>query len=139
MIEWAVGRCDRLVVYVNSSAARDVAPGHLRARWLADLHGDVDVREVRHDLRTDWNDEELWARWIALFRSQWPHDDGPHAVFSSDPYVAELADRLGATAVIVDADRSAVPISATQIREDPATHLDQLAPDVRAWVESSWL
>ena len=60
-------------------------------------------------------------------------------MFSSDPYVDELADRFGAEAVVVDADRTTVPISATQIRTAPGDHLDRLAPVVRAWVEANWL
>lgn len=139
MIEWAAERVDRLVVFVNSSELRDAAPGDLRAGWLDDLHVDVDVIEVRHRLHTDFDDEELWGRWMALFADHWPHDEGPHAVFSSDDYVGELAQRFGAVSVVVDADRSTVPISATQIRNDPAAHLDHLAPPVRAWVEANWL
>jgi HTH-type transcriptional repressor of NAD biosynthesis genes len=139
MIEQAATRCDRLVVFVNSSTRRDSVPGANRARWLADLHPAVEVREVRHMLDTDFDDEDLWARWMALFRDSWPYDDGPHAVFSSDPYVDELARRFGAASVVVDADRSNVPISATMIREDPSRHLDFVAPDVRAWIEAHWL
>jgi NadR type nicotinamide-nucleotide adenylyltransferase len=139
LIEQAAARCDRLVVYVNSSAARDAAPGKLRARWLADLHPDVTVIEVVHDLPTDFGDEELWLRWIELFRSHWPHESGPDVVFSSDPYVAELARRLGAEPVVVDADRVNVPISATMVRNDPAAHLAMLAPPVREWVEAKWV
>jgi NadR type nicotinamide-nucleotide adenylyltransferase len=135
MIDWSAERCDRLVVYVNTRAGEAV-PGHLRAEWLAELHPHVRVVEVAHDLDTDFDDDELWARWLDLFRSRWPlDDDGPDLVFSSDPYVAELASRLGAEAVVVDADRVTVPISATLIREAPADHLDRLAPAVRAWVE----
>ncbi|MGB0114718.1 MAG: adenylyltransferase/cytidyltransferase family protein [Ilumatobacteraceae bacterium] len=139
MIGWAAERCERLVVFVNSSAARDTAPGDLRAAWLAELHPDVVVIEVRHQLGTDFDDEELWAEWMALFTSRWPHDDGPHVVFSSDEYVVELARRFGADHAVVDADRVTVPISATQIRDDPAAHLDRLAPPVRAWIEANWL
>jgi HTH-type transcriptional regulator, transcriptional repressor of NAD biosynthesis genes len=138
MIDWAARRVDRLVVYVNSRAT-DAVDGALRARWLAELHPDVTILEVRHDLDTDFADEELWARWIALFREGWPYDDGPDVVFSSDHYVGGIADRLGATAVVVDADRATVPVSATMIRESPADHLDHLAPPVRAWVEQHWL
>lgn len=146
MIDWASQRCERLVVFVNSSAERDAAPGDHRAAWLGELHGSarsdgqsVTVLEVRHSLATDFDDEDLWARWIELFRSHWPHDDGPHVVFSSDEYVVELARRLDADHVVVDADRSTVPISATQIRNDPAAYLDRLAPPVRVWVESNWV
>jgi HTH-type transcriptional repressor of NAD biosynthesis genes len=139
MIEAAATRCDRLVVFVNSSTARDTAPGELRASWLAQLHPAVSVIEVRHELPTDFDDPDLWNKWMALFREHWPFDDGPHVVFSSDGYVDELADRFGAAAVVVDADRVVVPISATQIRTSPADHLDRLAPVVRAWVEDHWL
>jgi NadR type nicotinamide-nucleotide adenylyltransferase len=139
LIEAAATRCDELVVYVNSSAIRDSAPGALRAAWLAELHPDVRVVEVVHQLGTDFDDEELWQRWIELFRAHWPLASGPDVVCSSDPYVAELARRLGAEPVVVDADRTNVPISATMIRADPGAHLDMLAPPVRQWVEANWL
>lgn len=139
MIEWAAQRCEQLVVFVNTSAERDTTPGALRTGWLAELHPGVTVIELRHRLGTDFDDEELWAKWMALFAEAWPHADGPHAVFSSDAYVVELASRFGAVHVVVDADRVTVPISATQVREDPGAHLHHLAPEVRVWVEANWL
>ena len=139
MIDWAAQRCELLVVFVQTSPDRDTAPGHLRAAWLAELHPDVTVIELRHRLGTDFDDEDLWAKWMTLFGETWPHDDGPHAVFSSDAYVVELARRFDAEHVVVDPDREAVPISATQIREDPGAHLHHLAPTVRTWVETNWL
>jgi nicotinamide mononucleotide adenylyltransferase len=95
------------------------------------------VVQVAHDLPTDMSDPDLWVRWMDLLRSRWLLDDGPHAVFSSDPYIDELARRFGADAVIVDPERATVPISATEIREAPADHLHRLAPPVRAWVETN--
>ena len=92
---------------------------------------------MRHDLDTDFDDEELWARWMALFRSRWPHETGPDVVFSSDPYVDGIAARFGADPVVVDAERVTVPISATMIREDPSAHLHFLAANVREWVEAN--
>lgn len=139
MIDWALERTERLVVYVNSSFERDVVPGEMRGMWLGDLHPGVEVRVVRHSLATDWNDDDLWQKWIDLFRSHWPYDDGPHAVFSSDSYVAGIAERLDAQPVSVDPDRDVVPISATQIRDEPAAHLDKVSPPVRAWIQSNWL
>ncbi|MFT3852674.1 MAG: adenylyltransferase/cytidyltransferase family protein [Ilumatobacteraceae bacterium] len=134
MIDWAAERVARLVVFVNTRDG-ELVPGELRAGWLADLHPTVTVVEVRHDLDTNFDDEELWARWMALFRSRWPHETGPDVVFSSDAYVDGIAARFGARPMVVDADRATVPISATMIRESPAAHLDFLAPNVREWVE----
>jgi NadR type nicotinamide-nucleotide adenylyltransferase len=135
LIERAAERCDRLVVMVNTRAG-EVVPGELRAGWLAELHPEARVVHVAHDLETDFANEALWARWMALFRSHWPYPDGPHAVFSSESYGNEVARRFGADAVAVDPGRVTVPISATQIRERPLAHLDLLAPPVRAWVEA---
>lgn len=135
LIDTAAGRVDRLVVFVNTRSSEPI-PGHLRAGWLAELHPDVTVVEVRHDLDTDFGDPELWDCWMALLRSHWPLGDGPDLVFSSEGYGSELAGRFGARGVAVDPDRGAVPISATQIREAPLAHLDFLAPPVRGWVEA---
>ena len=133
LIDTAAAQVDRLVVFVNTRDGEPV-PGELRAHWLAELHPAVTVVEVRHDLDTDFDDDDLWNEWIALFESRWPLERGPDAYFSSEAYGAEIARRLGARAVEVDADRIAVPISASMIRENPRAHLDQLAPVVRAWV-----
>ena len=138
MIDWATERVDRLVVFVNTRDG-ELVPGELRAKWLAELHPAATVVEVRHNLDTDFGNEELWAKWMTLFRSRWPHDSGPDVIFSSDPYVDGIAARFDAVPVVVDADRVTVPISATQIREAPADHLDRLAPAVRAWVQANLL
>ncbi len=125
-------------MFVNTRDGEPV-PGDLRAGWLAELHPDVIVVEVRHDLDTDFDDEGLWQRWIDLFRERWPLDSGPDVYFSSEAYGAEIARRLRARAVDVDPQRLAVPISATMIRADPRAHLEQLAPPVRAWVAAHLL
>jgi HTH-type transcriptional regulator, transcriptional repressor of NAD biosynthesis genes len=137
MISWAAERVDQLVVFVNSRHT-DAVPGALRAAWLDELHPEATVVEVGHDLDTNFDDEELWTRWMALFRERWPLEQGPHAVFSSDPYVDRIAMRFGAIPVVVDAERATVPISATMIRAAPRLHLHHLAPPVREWVEANW-
>ena len=135
LIRTAAGRVEQLVVFVNTRSSEPI-PGHLRAGWLAELHPDVRVVEVRHDLDTDFADPELWDRWMALLQAHWPLPDGPDVVFSSEGYGSELAKRFGAEGVSVDPGRDEVPISATQVREAPLEHLDFLAPAVREWVEA---
>jgi nicotinamide mononucleotide adenylyltransferase len=135
MIEEAARGVGHLVVMVNTRAGEPV-PGALRAQWLQQLHPDVTVVRVEHVLGTDFDNEGLWEEWMALFRRHWPCGAGPDVVFSSERYGDEIARRFGATAEVVDADRSAVPVSATQIRERPLEYLDFLAPPVRAWVEA---
>ena len=135
LISEAARAVDRLVVFVNTRDDEPV-PGHLRAAWLQHAHPDARVVEIRHDLATDFGSEELWGRWMALFREHWPYESGPDVVFSSEAYGSPLAVRFGAESVVVDAERAVVPISATLIREKPLEHLDFLAPPVRAWIEA---
>ena len=137
LIDRSAAQVGRLVVMVNGGP-RDDIPGELRAGWLRAEHPNVNVVHVRHELETDFNDLELWNKWVALFQSYWPLDRGPDVVFSSEPYGAELARRLGARSVVVDADRASVPVSGTMIRANPAAYLDYLAPAVRAWVQANW-
>lgn len=138
LIEHARVNVDQLVVFVNTRDG-EVVPGELRAAWLAELHPEVTVVRVQHDLDTDFTSAELWERWIALFRAHWPLPSGPDVVFSSELYGGGIAERLGARHEVVDVTRSAVPVSATMIRADPAAHLHRLAPVVRAWVEAHWV
>jgi HTH-type transcriptional regulator, transcriptional repressor of NAD biosynthesis genes len=135
LIDQAAAAVDRLVVFVNTRDDEPV-PGELRASWLQERHPGVRVVEIRHDLPTNFGDEDLWARWMALFRSHWPYESGPDVVFSSEVYGSALAARFGAREVVVDAERNTVPISATLIRERPLEHLDYLAPPVRTWIEA---
>jgi NadR type nicotinamide-nucleotide adenylyltransferase len=132
LIEHAAAQVDELTVIVFTKAGEAV-PGGLRAGWLAELHPDVAVVEVPSTLETNWSDPHLWTQWIALIRTVVP--EGPDVVCSSESYGDEVALRLGARHVCVDADRRAVPISATAIRADPLAHLDHLAAPVRAWYE----
>ena len=134
LIRSAASQVDALVVFVNTRDGEPV-PGELRAGWLAELHPEATVVEVRHALDTDFDDPELWDRWMELLRDHWPLPEGPDVIFSSEGYGGELARRFGADSVAVDPGRTTVPVSATMIREAPLDHLDHLAPPVRAWVE----
>jgi NadR type nicotinamide-nucleotide adenylyltransferase len=135
LIESAAAQVETLVVFVNTRDDEPV-PGELRARWLQELHPHVRVVEVRHDLRTNFDDPELWDAWMDLLGAHWPLDEGPDVIFSSEGYGGELARRFGADSIAVDPGRRTVPISATMIREAPLEHLHHLAPPVRAWVEA---
>ncbi len=134
LISRAAAQVDELVVYVNTRRTDPIA-GVLRAQWLRQLHPDVEVVQVSHDLETNFDDPELWERWMQLFMVHWPLESGPDAVFSSETYGDELARRFGAEHVVVDPERSVVPVSASMIRADPLDHLDRMAEPVRSWVE----
>jgi HTH-type transcriptional regulator, transcriptional repressor of NAD biosynthesis genes len=59
-------------------------------------------------------------------------DVRPDVAFTSERYGARWAKELGCAHVMVDRRRSAVPISATRIRRDPASNLAHLSGGARA-------
>ncbi len=95
-----------------------------RVEWLADEFSgsDVTVLGMPDDCPVDYHSRAIWkahdeALRIALKLKGITTAD---AVFSSEGYGAELADRLGAAHLMVDAARSTYPVSGTQCRDDLA-------------------
>jgi HTH-type transcriptional regulator, transcriptional repressor of NAD biosynthesis genes len=108
-----------------------------RVAWLAATVADLDnVTVVGGDdpHPIDYDDPVVWDLHEGEFRRVLGGvtDEPVTAVFSSEPYGAELARRFGATPVCVDPDRSLVPVCATDVRADPVAAWEWLPLPVRA-------
>ena len=116
-----------------------------RVAWLAATHaGEPHVRVVGDldDAPVDYDDDAAWVAHTAFFaaaaaRSTLEQGLDPagavvDAVFSSEPYGAELARRLGAVHVVVDHARLTHPVSGTAVRADTPASWAHLSPAVRA-------
>jgi NadR type nicotinamide-nucleotide adenylyltransferase len=133
LIDAAAAACTRVTVVVAPSSGESV-PLALRLEWLRAAHGsNVNFVGVYDDHPVDYADPAVWDLHVAVFRAA-AGCSTVDAVFSSEPYGAELARRFGAVAVTVDLDRVKVPVSGTAIRADPVAHWDMLGPGVRAWL-----
>lgn len=64
--------------------------------------------------------ETFWPIWEDICRVA--HPEPIDRVFGSEPYVFELARRIGGAPVIVDPDRLACPVSGTALRQSPDEH-----------------
>lgn len=120
----------------------ETIPLAVRVSWLREAYADtrpaVEVVGILDNLRIDYEDDGIWPGHVALMR-QALEDSRHHAqpidaVFTSEPYWAELARRFDAADVRLDQGRGTVPISATKIRADPAAHWTLIEPPVRAWL-----
>ena len=130
LIEQARRQVDRLTVILLSMPGEPIPPQR-RLDWLRQLVGpDVEVLHA-DSYPTDYADPAVWDKWVATIRSVYPN--GPDRVFSSEDYGRQLADLLGASHVMVDRAREAVPIAATQIRTQPMRHWGYIPPPVREW------
>lgn len=130
LIDFARARVSRLELILFTKPAEPI-PGPLRAAWLRELYPAVAVHHIDQDGPVDYDSGQAWEFWIQAIRKAVPV--GPDLVFSSEPYGDELARRLGARHVLVDADRARVPVSATQVRENPLAHWGFLPAPVRAY------
>ena len=137
LVQTAAACCERVTVVVMAAAVESI-PLEARVAWLRELHGErgVTVVGTRDDHPVDLESDTAWSAHVALMQeaaaqvSSVPVD----AVFTSEAYGEELARRLGARHVAVDAARTLVPISATRVRADPVGAWEYLSAPVRAWL-----
>ena len=144
LIDAAADSCRRVTVVVMAADVESI-PLATRVDWLREAYPDtqrtvgvVDVVGIVDNLRIDYEDDDAWAGHVALMRQAVEssrHTAHPiDAVFTSEPYGAELARRFDAADVRLDQMRDTFTISATKIRTDPVAHWDMIEPPVRAWL-----
>ncbi len=130
LIRAALARCEHVVVGVLEASVESI-PGWQRAGWLAEECPTATIKVALDDHPVDYTSETAWDAHVEVIAGLL---DGPvDAVFTSDGYGEELARRLGAAWVRVDADRGGLPVSGTAVRADPARYWWALPPSVRAW------
>lgn len=125
LIDTAASQVDELIVIVCAKPG-DAPPGALRRAWVEEIHCGVRVLLLNDE--ADEQDPRVWAaNCIAVL------GEAPDMVFSSEAYGEPFAQALGARHVLVDLQRGAVPVSATQVRANPYACWEFLEPCVRAW------
>jgi HTH-type transcriptional repressor of NAD biosynthesis genes len=130
LIREARSRVDELTVLV-CSIRREPIPGALRYRWVRDAHPDCRVMHVAEEVpQAPDEDPAFWAIWSELIER---HAGAVDVVLTSESYGDELAARLGARHVCVDAARAVVPISGTAIRDSPMANWRFLPRQVRPY------
>ncbi len=125
LIDTALAQSERVTVMVCEKPEQTISGG-LRASWIRSIHPRAEVLVVEDTLPDD--DSKAWAEHTIQLLGR-----TPDAVFTSEDYGSQYAAFMGARHILVDKERVHVPISATQIRADPLTHLDFLEPPVRAF------
>ena len=136
LIRAAAATCERVTV-IAMAASHESLPLAARVSWLAAAHADtpnVIVTGCIDDVPIDYANADIWHQHVALMRAALQEIGAPPvtAVFTSEPYGAELARHFSATPVTLDTARTLAPVSATAVRADPAAHWEQLAAPTRA-------
>lgn len=126
LIDTARSQCKELTVIICWKKEQEIS-GILRAQWLQRMHPDVYIKAVE-DIHLADDDSEGWAKFTVAVLGYIPD-----AVFTSEAYGDPYASFMGAVHVLVDRDRTHMPISATMVRSDPMKYAEFLEPPVRAY------
>lgn len=124
LIARAAHEADRVTVLVMASGAESVALAD-RVAWLREATAampGVQVVGMPDDAPVDYGSELAWVAQTAHMRAALDAAGvgALDLVVGSEPYITEMAVRLGARAILHDPERRRVPISSTAIRADPA-------------------
>jgi len=128
LINFAKEKCDLLYVLLCMNDEKETIPGYVRLHWLTDKYRDDYKVIIRYtDVKlpyTSVSDREvskLWADHISKTL------DNVDVVFASEPYAEYVAEYMNCGYVIFDEKRETVPISGTQIRENPFKYWDYIS------------
>lgn len=124
LIDTARRQVDRLIVILAHHPTQQIS-GEVRKAWLEEIHPDCEIHLVPDELD---NDSKQWADWTLKYLGR-----SPDVVFTSEYYGVPFAGFMNCRHVMVDRERSTVPISGTRVRQSPLEHLDFLEPCVRAY------
>jgi HTH-type transcriptional repressor of NAD biosynthesis genes len=136
LIRSAAAFCELVTVLVLGASVESLSV-EARVRWLGETHAQlphVRVAGGTDDVRIDYEDAAVWDAHLAIIRTLLEELIGPvavDAVFTSEPYGAELARRLDAADVRLDEARGCVEASASVFRADPVGSFEMVAPAVR--------
>ncbi|GAA5161750.1 AAA family ATPase [Viridibacterium curvum] len=141
LIRTAAQHCQLVTVTLLASSVESI-PMAARLAWLQDCCRDwLNVRVVAEmdDVRVDYDDPAVWEEHVAIMLAAIARADAERgfsepvdAVFSSEAYGDELANRFQAAHVCLDQTRSLFPVSGTAVRADLYAHWNDLPSPVRA-------
>jgi HTH-type transcriptional regulator, transcriptional repressor of NAD biosynthesis genes len=126
LIDTARAQCRELTVIICWKKSESIS-GVRRAQWLQRIHPDVHVKAIE-DIHLADDDSAGWAKFTVDILGY-----VPDAVFTSEAYGDPYASFMGAVHVLVDKERTNIPISATMVRSDPMKYAEFLEPPVRAY------
>lgn len=130
LVDFARHYCEEVVVVVGTLASEPI-PGKIRFEWMKELFPTVSVVHLT-DENPQFPEEhpDFWEIWKAsLDRVAGPID----YLFASETYGEQLAGVLGARFIPTNGLRELIPVSGTEIRENPYRHWEYLPTLVRPY------
>jgi HTH-type transcriptional repressor of NAD biosynthesis genes len=136
LIDFALNYCDKLIVWVCCSENEPI-PGSVRLNWVKSIFEDQSSVEPvcfeysENDLpNTSVSSREVSKKWAEAIAKYLPKID---VIFTSELYGEYVAGFLGIEHIFFDCSKQKVPVSASEIRENPSKYWEFLPMVVRPY------
>ncbi|MCB0336317.1 MAG: AAA family ATPase, partial [Bdellovibrionales bacterium] len=131
LAEFAHNYVDDLTIVVGTLKNEPI-PGELRFEWMKHMFpNDRVVHLTDENPQQPHEHPDFWNIWKESLERILP--EKPDFVFASEDYGWKLAEILGAQFVPVDISRVSVPISGTEIRNNPMQNWEYIPREVRPY------
>lgn len=127
LVETALEECERVILLVYETRVTDV-PLAVRASWIRALYPQVKVIEGPWDGPEGYSSERAHEKMHEDYCLRMLDGVKVDAFYSSEFYGAHMAKALGAVDRRVDEARGIVPISGTEVRQNPVACRDYVDP-----------
>ncbi len=127
LLETALSQCEHVTVLVYSNPDFPAMPSKTRASWIQKLYPNAKVlmpENPPHNDADDFTQREFVKTFLEL------ENIAVDVVFTSESYGAGFAAHLQVEHVLVDLERSQVPISGTRVRQDVHANRAMLDPRI---------
>ncbi len=129
VIETALGEMDEVVAIIYDCPGTTSVPLPVRAAWIRELYPAVKVVEAWDGPVEVGQTEEIKRRHEDYVINHLKIGEITH-FYSSEFYGDHMSRALGAMNRLVDPSRTVVPVSATEIRQDPFSFREYIHPRV---------
>ena len=136
LIQFALRNCDHLTIILCYTNKEPIS-GRIRSAWInteLEKINNITIVSFEYDElllpNTSVSSREVSKLWAAAFKRLGPATD---IVFTSEEYGEYVAEYMGIQHLLFDQDKKVVPVSASQLRQQPFKYWDSLPPSVQPW------
>ena len=128
---FAKQHCKNLTIVVDCLANQTIPP-ELRKQWIEQLIPNVKVVALSENMPQQPEDNpDFWNIWKNTLIKAIGYQ--PDVLIAAMDYGWKLAEVLGCDFIPCDIERESIPISATEIRDDPMKHWDYIVPTAKPY------
>lgn len=132
LLNFAQRSVHKLTILVCSLKDEPI-PGEIRFQWIKESFPEANVIHHYQEIPQDPSeDPNFWQIWDESIRRHCPGEEFD-CLFGSEDYGWKMAERMGIRYIPVNRVRNLVPISGTEMRENPMEHWEYLPAVVRPY------